>query len=77
VISRFYTLGTPRSHGSMGLRPRGAHHLASQPVEWSEVFALSNDSRFLLRDHNADPGPRGASRVARDAWSRPRQQQTL
>jgi hypothetical protein len=27
---------------------------------------LPNDSGFLLRDHNAEPGPRGASRVARD-----------
>jgi hypothetical protein len=34
----------------MGLRPRGAHHLASQPVEWSEVFALSNVFGFLLRE---------------------------
>ena len=28
--------------------------------------SLPNDSGFLLRDHNADPGPRGASRVVRD-----------
>jgi len=31
---------------------------------------LANDSGFLLRDHNVDPGPRGASRVvwAPDAY---------
>jgi len=32
----------------------------------NEADSRDNDSGFLLRDHNADPGPRGASRVDRD-----------
>jgi len=40
---------------------------AEGPLRFSKaVRPLYNDSGFLLRDHNADPGPRGASRVAWD-----------
>jgi hypothetical protein len=34
-----------------------------------EQAPLPNDLGFLLRDHNADPGPEGASRVARDPYA--------